>query len=212
MKTNSADYLDKTINGFKIIGLGKSGKNRLYECLCLKCNSVSFKSLGCLKNRLNPHCGCEQYESSKRKHGLYKSREYKAWLNMKARVCNKNTPMYKIYVERYARDIDPRWMTFDNFISDMGYMPDPKSTLERVDNSRGYWPDNCIWASAAVQARNTSRNIFCEYEGTIYCLKDLCNKLSIRYNTVVTRIHRGHTDPFALSNITNVRIISSRDG
>lgn len=210
MEKNPIKNLYKEINGFKIVGLGDSGKNRLYECLCLNCNTVSLKTIGALKKRLNPHCGCKTYETSKRTHGLYKSREYKAWLNMKARICNKNTPMYKIYVERFARDMDPRWETFENFINDMGFMPDSKATLERVDNNRGYWPDNCIWASAYVQARNTRRTIMCEYEGSVYCLKDLCVKLNIRYNTVVTRIHRGHTDPFALSDIKNVKIISSR--
>lgn len=210
MEKNPIKNLNTEINGFRIVGLGNSGKNRLYECLCLSCNTISLKTIGNLKRRASSHCGCKGYETAKRTHGLYKSREYKAWLNMKARICNKNTPMYRIYVERFARDMDPRWKTFDNFIQDMGFMPDSEATLERVDNSRGYWPDNCVWASAYVQARNTRRNIMCEYEGSTYCLKDLCVMLGIRYNTVVTRIRRGHTDPFALSNIKNVKIISSR--
>jgi len=210
MNKNCLKNLNREINGFKIIGLGKKGKNRLYECLCLNCNNKIFQSLGNLKKRVNPHCGCGDYLTSKKKHGLYNTREYKAWLNMKSRVCNKNTPMYKLYVERFSRDIDPRWLYFENFIKDMGFMPNSNLTLERVDNNQGYWPQNCIWASFYTQSRNTTRTIFCEFNGSIYCLKDLCVKLNLRYNTVVTRLRRGHTDPFKLSNIENVKIISLR--
>lgn len=46
-----------------------------------------------------------------------------------------------------------RWRQFPNFLADMGERP-PGMTLERKDNDRGYEPDNCEWASWAVQARN----------------------------------------------------------
>ena len=130
--------------------------------------------------------------------------EYKCWQNMKARILNSNTPGYKHYVEKNELTLDPRWFIFENFYEDMGPAPTSKHSVDRLDNSKGYSPSNCAWRTSKEQMRNTSRNIWCVYEGETYCLKDLCEKLGIRYNTIVTRKRRGHTDPFKLSGITGV--------
>jgi hypothetical protein len=45
-------------------------------------------------------------------------------------------------------------------------------TLERENSSGPYSPDNCIWATRAVQAKNTSRNRFIEAFGETKILSD----------------------------------------
>jgi len=44
-------------------------------------------------------------------------------------------------------------MLFDNFLADMGVMPEGK-TLDRINVNRDYEPSNCRWASKNEQNRN----------------------------------------------------------
>lgn len=76
------------------------------------------------------------------------------WSDMKRRCHRENHHAYANYGGR-GITVCERWRnSFAAFLEDMGPRPDPKLTLERVNNDAGYGPDNCIWATRLQQSLN----------------------------------------------------------
>jgi hypothetical protein len=80
---------------------------------------------------------------------------YKPYHAMLDRCKNPNNTHYEYYGKRGIK-VCKRWQGtqgFSNFIEDMGERPDGL-TLERRDNSKGYNPQNCYWATKSQQQYN----------------------------------------------------------
>lgn len=77
---------------------------------------------------------------------------YFAWTSMRRRCLSKTHKDYQWYGGS-GITICEEWMTFDNFLRDMG-LPKKEQSLDRIDPYGNYTPSNCRWASPHVQATN----------------------------------------------------------
>ena len=104
-------------------------------------------SCGCLKNELSSARWTKHGHS---KVGGKRSPTYTSWHAMWDRIRHPKPREAKTYGNLY---IDPRWEEFANFLADMGERPEGK-TIDRIDNAKGYYKDNCRWATPFEQVMN----------------------------------------------------------
>lgn len=125
-------------------------------------------------------------------HGMSRTTEYTIWKTMKTRCFNKKHPTYKDYGERGITVCD-RWMSFDNFFQDMGPRPAGMS-LDRIDNSGDYCPENCRWATPSDQNRNQRPRIRqSAWKNTVECLSseiDCLREENLVLRNEIRRLHR----------------------
>lgn len=176
-----------------ILAEGARSKNRAryWWCRC-KCGTEKNVRDADIKIGKTVSCGCWKDEQTRTRlttHGKANSTEYHIWQHMRHRCENPDDPAYKNYGERGIR-VCPRWLKFENFYSDMGERPEG-FTLERVDNDKGYSPDNCKWATRAEQANNQRRTLRFTFDGITKTYKEWLADNNIGDNTVRSRLRRG---------------------
>ncbi|MGJ7529831.1 hypothetical protein [Variovorax sp. GB1P17] len=132
------------------------GRSTRWNCHC-DCGSRVVVRSNHLREGATRSCGCfARDEASVRAstHGMSKSPEYMAWIDMRDRC---NSPADREYKNYGARGISvcQRWeASFADFYVDVGPRPSENHSLDRIKNGSDYEPGNVRWATAAQQVRN----------------------------------------------------------
>lgn len=111
---------------------------------------------------------------------------YHSWASMVQRCTNPKRESYRHYGGKGVK-LDPRWRSFENFLTDMGERP-LGLTLERTDGAGDYCKPNCVWADATTQARNSTQVVWVELAGEQRRLVEWCELLGVSINTVRDRV------------------------
>lgn len=177
---------------------GESGKDRTRViCLC-DCGKTKDIYLYSLLSGDTQSCGCYNSESATKRfttHGHAgwrkekRAPEYNAWCLMLSRCKKPNNNAYKDYGAR-GISVDPAWEDFSKFLRDMG--PRPKgTTLDRIDNNKGYGPSNCRWATKIEQARNKRNNVNLTFDGKTLCASAWAEITGLPHKQILRRVRYG---------------------
>lgn len=157
------------------------------QCVCGFERDLNVRYLASGESRSCGRKGCTPV-----KHGLARSPLYACWLDMKRRCYNKNLWCYRLYGGEGKLVCDEWRKSFKSFADwALSHGWCPGLTIERVDNSKGYSPDNCRWATRREQGRNRRTNRLVEFCGEVKCLQAWIEELGLNGNTVRGRLRRG---------------------
>lgn len=157
----------------------------LFKCHCGKVFETRCTNKGVSESK---SCGCI-VPSNPITHGMYKSRTYKVWCSMHSRCRDNVGRARKWYFEKGIR-VCERWNVFENFLEDMGEVPDGFS-IDRINGNKGYEPSNCRWADWPTQCRNTSSNVILEIDGQSKVIVDWAKISPVSYSTISSRLRKG---------------------
>jgi hypothetical protein len=130
-------------------------------CTVLGCNNKNHSHGLCGKHRMRllryGSIYSSKYNRDESAKGYHQLPEYKVFKSMKNRCLNPNFKEWEYYGGRGITICD-RWLEkpygFRNFITDMGSRPTPKHQIDRIDNEKGYSPENCHWVTSIENNNN----------------------------------------------------------
>lgn len=177
----------------KIINVSNVIRGGVHSCGCLRREQAASKS--------------QRASDANKTHGRSGESLYVLFRGMHARCSNPRHISFKNYGGKGIR-VCERWSGengFPNFSADMGPMPMPKHSIDRIDGSKDYCPENCRWATRLEQNRNTSANRTLTWNGRTLCISEWADETGLGRNTIAARIKKGWSDE-------NVLATPSRNG
>jgi len=142
------------------LGLGKHSKH-YWRCTC-KCGGEivlpTYRVTG--KTTSTKSCGCLRSEKLRvnRKdsttHGLYRHKLYAIHSGMKQRCHNPNSQRYKYYGFigiSICSEWEENFMSFYTWAMGNGY--EEGLSIDRLDSTNGYYPENCQWVTISENSR-----------------------------------------------------------
>lgn len=161
---------------------------RLRRVLC-RCDcgvERAFVEEGLRRKKHARSCGCLRAGPTKSwARGSSYSSEYRSWIAMHKRCYRPLNGNYSRYGGKGVK-VCERWHDFSSFVADMGQRPSGTS-LDRIDSSGDYSPENCRWASQKQQQRNRSNNVLIESGCGSSTLSQHLEQLGIAHSTLPYR-------------------------
>lgn len=171
---------------------------RYYVCRC-ECGNIKESTISHLTSGDTRSCGCLQDESRRNTitHGCDRknkpTRLYVVWAGMNARCKDKCNLLYggrNISVcEEWKNDFSAfmNWATLNSYGKSL--------TIDRIDNDKGYSPENCRWATPKEQSRNKRNSRILSYKGVSQTVADWADEVeesgAMQGKTFKSRIDRG---------------------
>ena len=128
--------------------------------------------------------------SFKPTHGMSKTRLYREWAGIIYRCTNPKCSSYNRYGAKGVT-FCKEWRKFEPFAEwalSHGYTDD--LTIDRINTSKGYEPNNCRWVTVREQNNNTSKTVWLTHNDETLPISYWADKTGIKKHTLYDRIFR----------------------
>lgn len=176
----------------ELIGKAANGKYQ-WKCKC-DCGNYTIVKGNSLTTDHTKSCGCLEKETKREVntiHGLRRHPLYKVWLNMKDRCYNPNNSHFKYYGGKgitVCNEWKDNFKLFYDWMINNGY--EKGMSIDRIDNSLEYSPDNCRVIPFNKQSSNRTTNYAIIHEGVPYTVAELAKLLNVKSPTLYSRLRR----------------------
>jgi hypothetical protein len=179
--------------------LGTGTYRRYAVVVTCDCGNSRQHFLTVLKKGLSKSCGCYRKENAAalinnrvHKHNLSKHPLYGIWRGMKCRCHNQNDARFIDYGGRGIFVCDEwraEFLPFYYWAMEHGW--GQGKHIDRINNDKGYSPENCRFVIPATNMRNTRRNTYIEHNGESLTVTDWAIRLNMRPQAIFSRMKRG---------------------
>lgn len=167
---------------------------KIKQCKCrCECGNEVYVNVYHLLDGHTKSCGCTRKDNFKYiTHGMSKEQLYIRYIGIKNRCYLPSNREYKNYGGRGIKICDEwlgenGYLNFKEWAISHGYTPE--LTIDRIDNNKGYSPDNCRWVSYKEQGRNKSNNLFITYNNETHPLCEWVEILGISWGKIRYRYY-----------------------
>lgn len=207
MRSNFQNLTGRVFGNLTVLefaGMIQYGRHRrahwVCQCSCPSANKITVVSYSLLSGTTNS-CGCYKRKriiETFFKHGMMGTPEYNSWAAMIQRCCNPKCKEYPRYGGRNIFVCDEWRNSFEAFFEHMGKRKDGTS-LDRIDNEKGYFPGNCRWATDQEQNRNKRSNIMLTLNSVRKGISCWAEELGVNRSSIKSRLDRGWSEEAALT-------------
>lgn len=174
----------KTINKAgveRIQDLEKIGSNIKILCKCPICGQ-QFEMWRSHFYRGSNGCKCSL---------PYSERLYSIWVNMKTRCYNPKSTGAGFYYNKgitVCSEWKNSYKEFESWALSNGYSE--YLTIDRIDNSKGYYPENCRWATHKQQVENRTVAVKFTVNGNTFSAKTYSDMIGMNYKCLMDYYYR----------------------
>lgn len=150
----------------RLVAISRLRSNRkIWRCRC-DCGRIALvrhshlthgniKSCGCFRREVCSQVGKLDLGKGNTKHGLSRVIEHQRYQAARIRCEGRGKRNRRNYRDRGIKFL---FTSFEQFLKDIGPIPHPRLTLDRINNDGNYEPGNVRWATYSQQNSNRRRS------------------------------------------------------
>jgi hypothetical protein len=123
-------------------------------------------------------------------HGMYNTKFYNSWRSMVTRCRGTGGGDSKRKYKDKGITVCDKWLKFKGFYEDMYPSYVHGLTIDRKENDKGYYKENCRWATPMQQANNTGVAIKIEYHGKKMTIREWSEEIGVSRDSLKLRYYK----------------------